>query len=228
MQRHVAIAVPAYTGTVTIPTLSSLLADCLALQKHGVGLSFINEVGNTDIEDARALVAKEFLEIQTATDLVFIDHDVTWERGALLRLLAHEVDLVAGAYPKRIEPLTYPVRWMTEGEPARTDSGLVEVEGVPAGFMRISRVCLERMAERYSDLRYVRGAPPQEIIGLFDRMRLDNGSKLSEDLSFCHRWRQIGGKVWLDPSFTMGHIGLKNYAGCVGRDLLTPKQGNSA
>ena len=31
-----------------------------------------------------------------------------------------------------------------------------------------------------------------------------NGEPLGEDFSFCYRWTQIGGKIYVDPNIDMG------------------------
>ena len=36
---------------------------------------------------------------------------------------------------------------------------------------------------------------------------------VSEDYSFCKRWRAIGGEIILDPSIRLGHVGRKIYLG---------------
>jgi hypothetical protein len=38
-----------------------------------------------------------------------------------------------------------------------------------------------------------------------------------EDIAFCHRWRDIGGRIFVIPDITMGHIGLKTYSGTFAR-----------
>ena len=30
---------------------------------------------------------------------------------------------------------------------------------------------------------------------------------LSEDYTFCRRWQEIGGDIWLDPSISLNHYG---------------------
>ena len=39
---------------------------------------------------------------------------------------------------------------------------------------------------------------------------------LSEDYAFCQRWRDLGGKVFLDASIAMAHIGTKAFEGRLG------------
>lgn len=215
--RHIVIAVPAYTGTVHTATMRAILGDVLELVKRGDTFTLIDECGSALIADARAEIVARFLAIEDATHLVFVDHDVAWQAGALLRLVDHPVDVVAGVYPHRKDPLSFPVAWPETPELwADPATGLIEVQGVPAGFLSIQRYALERMCERYVSLAYKsERAPGGEAIGLFEPYRKD-GLKFSEDFSFCHRWRDIGGKVWLDPTITMLHIGNKTFAGNIG------------
>ena len=49
---------------------------------------------------------------------------------------------------------------------------------------------------------------------LFDCMiEPETGHYLSEDYTFCRRWRSIGGKVWLDTEGALTHIGTHEFAG---------------
>lgn len=212
---RIVLAVPAYTGTVHLETMRSIVADMVTLMKRGDTITIDDDSNNTDIADARATMVAKFLE-GDGDELVFIDNDVSWEAGALVRLLDHPVDLVAGIYRRRVDPVLYPVRWIMDRPELQAENGLLEAAGVPGGFTRCSRAMLERMVEAYSDLTYERR--DRAIVGLFDAYRIGR-SKLSEDLAFCQRWRDIGGKVWIDPEINMGHVGLKNYTGHLGEWL---------
>lgn len=214
------IAVPAYTGTVHVATMRAILGDVLALVKRGDAFTLIDECGSALIADARAEIVARFLSLEGATHLVFVDHDVAWQAGALLRLVDHPVDVVAGVYPHRKDPLSFPVAWLEKDELwADPATGLLEVAGVPGGFLSIQRHVLETMCERYASLAYQsERAVGGRAIGLFEPYRRD-GLKFSEDFSFCQRWRDIGGKVWIDPSITMLHVGNKTFAGNIGNWL---------
>ena len=39
------------------------------------------------------------------------------------------------------------------------------------------------------------------------------GTYLSEDYTFCHRFRKIGGKVWLDTKSRLTHVGSYAFQG---------------
>jgi hypothetical protein len=41
----------------------------------------------------------------------------------------------------------------------------------------------------------------------------ETGHYLSEDYTFCQRWRAIGGRIWLDPTGMLVHVGAHDFAG---------------
>jgi hypothetical protein len=40
-----------------------------------------------------------------------------------------------------------------------------------------------------------------------------SGEYLSEDYAFCHRWRSLGGKLWLDTQSRLTHVGPREFHG---------------
>jgi GT2 family glycosyltransferase len=45
---------------------------------------------------------------------------------------------------------------------------------------------------------------------------------MGEDYLFCDRARELGFEVWVDPSIELGHMGVQEYKGNFGRDVLYP------
>jgi hypothetical protein len=43
--------------------------------------------------------------------------------------------------------------------------------------------------------------------------------RVTEDINFCRLWRDIGGKVWVDPHLTLFHHGGKSYEGNLAQHL---------
>ncbi|PZQ57372.1 MAG: hypothetical protein DI570_19750 [Phenylobacterium zucineum] len=41
----------------------------------------------------------------------------------------------------------------------------------------------------------------------------ETGEYLSEDYTFCHRWRAIGGEIWLDLQSRLAHVGAFEFEG---------------
>lgn len=231
-ERHVWIAITAYAGTIHIQTFVWIMESMLALAAKGIRVTPIAETGNAMIAHGRDLLCAKFLG-SDATDLVFVDHDVTGNADVFVRLVEHPVDVVAGIYPVRSDPPNFMVRHVEgrkelqavnpqTGEPAEFGTGLLEVEGVPAGFLRITRNCLEKMVLAYPELRFAdQHAPKGYGWSLFDNIH-EGDAYFGEDYSFCRRWRQIGGKVWCDPEMELGHIGYKRFIGTYG-DWLRAK-----
>jgi hypothetical protein len=217
--RKVSIAIPAYTGQVHIGTFRSIFTDVLDLYDRGDHVFVMDECGNALLADARALMVAKFLD-SDGTDLIFVDNDVVWEAGTLLKLVDAPVDFVAAIYPQRNDPINYSVSWdQSKQQLIPSEHGLLEVWGVPLGCARVSRVMLEKMIEVYSDTEfYCEKAPGQKAHALFGDYRLGR-YKLGEDFAFCARWRNIGGQVWISPECNMGHVGFKTFRGNIGEWL---------
>jgi hypothetical protein len=84
--------------------------------------------------------------------------------------------------------------------------------------MCIKRDVFRQMMEKYPKLNYVPDGPPNPQAHLhwlfFDCMvDPDSGLYLSEDYPFCRRWRDIGGKIWVDLHCKLLHLGQHNFRG---------------
>lgn len=218
--KHVWIAIPAYTGVIHLSTFRSILQDMILMSEKGIKVTVVDETGNSMIAHSRDLICAKFLG-SDATDLVFIDWDIAWPAGTLLKLVEYPVEVVAGVYPKRSDPIAFFVRWIAENKELRGDPehGLLEVDGVPAGFLRISRDALTKMVLAYPKTRFAdKYAPSGYAHALFDNIH-EGDAYFGEDFSFCRRFRDIGGKVWCDPEMTLTHIGNKGFTGSLGEWL---------
>lgn len=176
-----------------------------------------------------------------ADEMLFLDDDVSAPPGMFGKLFSHErdkdghaVELVAGVYPGRGDPIDFVVRPLSfankpgpaEGGIERKGvyldvqypSGLAEVEGAATGFMRITRAGAQRMIEAHRDDWYEDGtAPGLRIYHLFDFVfRRERRQLFSEDYTFCERFRAAGGRVFVDVDLTLHHTGKKTFTGCFG------------
>lgn len=219
--KHVMIAIPCYGETVQIGTFHSILDDLIALISRGDKFTLVDDVGNALIADCRGVIATNFYH-SDCDELIFIDSDVSWERGALLKLIDHPVDLVAGVYRvKTDDNMMYNVRWLDKPELwADPETMLLEVEAVATGFMKISRNCITKMIEAHPDQFVHVQAKDGLFYPLFESViDYDKKFKWGEDYSFCIKWRKLGGQVWVDPEIRMGHTGLKVFEGHLGNWL---------
>lgn len=217
MKKHVVFGLPAYTGQIHIGTMRTVMAACFELQKRGDRTTIIDDCFGADICGSRNVVAARFLKTD-ATHLMFIDNDVSAVKGAVTRLIDFNVDLVAAVYPKRQDPIVFPMRFLpgTDG-PQGHPSGLLEVAGVAGGFLCIRRNVIQKLWDACPEHEYITDLPPdRKARAIFDHywFKDEKGThRLSEDYAFCERWRKLGGKVLIDPEILMAHTGLKEFHG---------------
>ncbi len=218
MAKHVVIAIPAYSSTIYLATFRSLLADITALYRRGDTVTIIDECGSAYIDDTRGFIVSQFLKTE-GTELVSVDHDLVWEEGALLRVVDAPVDMCGAIYRKRHDLVEYPVRHVPDRTElwADPETGLLEVAGVPFGLVKCSRSMLEEMVKAYPE-QNVHMPNGETICALFECMRTGR-VRLHEDFAFCERYRQIGGKIWVDPEILTAHLGLKPFIGHFGAYL---------
>lgn len=172
-----------------------------ALSAAGIQSGYYLLQGNCHVDDARNAVVRDFLE-SDCTELVFLDADVSWEPDALVELCKIDKDLVGGIYPYRRESDEehMPLRHLPE---IRVEGDLIEVEGLPTGFMKIKRHVLETMATTAKHFLKDDGKPHPV---LFERDYFGGGRR-GGDIRFCMVWRDMGGKVYAAPELRLGHCG---------------------
>lgn len=211
MKIHVAI--PAYDRKIGCETARSLLNEQGAASLAGVELRVSFVPGSSLITQARNQAARDFID-SDADRMVFVDADVAWEPGALIRIASHPVDFCGGAYRYKDQLEGYPVGWLDKpdlwADPA---TGLLEVAMLPGGFLSLSREVFTRLSKAHPDRAY--SFHGHTFFAFFHCPPGDG-----EDGAFCRDWRDAGGQIWLDPTLTLTHVdGGRQYTGCIGRWL---------
>ena len=208
-QRHVFVAIPTLNGKLKRHTEAALT--CAEIEASGLGWKMQRFYWSQDsiIEHARNVLVAKFRQTD-CTDMLCVDSDVAWGPGVFTKLMLHNVDLVAGAYRTKNEIEKYMVRTFPDVL-AHIDeaTGLLEVETVPAGFLRLTRACVERMVDAHQDEWFFAANCADLKIHRLFAISLQGHSLVGEDFLFCKRWRAIGGKVWVDTTLPMHHIGRK-------------------
>lgn len=231
-QRSVMICTPIARNPVWEYT-ASLASTLLYLAEQGIRVTFQFTVGSSVVHKARNELVAHFLT-SDFTDLLFIDDDMQWAPDAVLRLLGSDKTLIGGVGRMRCQkPNSDPAVWCwrplraATGDLVQDEMGAIEVRGFGAAFMMINRRVFADMVEAHPEWKRD-GAPdwsPElraHYFEFFTQTERDEFGELSEDYGFCHRWRQLGKRVWADPTIRLGHVGAFNYAGSV-EELLTPK-----
>ena len=229
-QRSVMICTPVWRNPVWEYT-AALASTLLWLPEQGIRTTFHFMVGGSVIHKVRNELVAHFLA-SDFTDLLFIDDDMQFSPEAVLRLLGSDKELIGGVGRMRVQkPNSDPAVWCwrplrdESGGLIQDEMGAVEVRGFGAAFMLINRRVFADMIAAHPEWGV--GGPidwPAErrahYFEFFTPTERDEFGELSEDYGFCHRWRQLGGRVWADPTIRLGHVGAFNYAGAVEELLI--------
>jgi hypothetical protein len=235
------IGTPCYGGQVYQNYMESIIQLMSYAAAHGFEMTLALNGHDSLITRSRNKLVATFLDMPQATHLMFIDADIGFKPEDVHRILQFDQDVVAGMYPvKNIDwPLVHKRVTPQTTEAALPELGLNFV-GLPltgaereerdgfttgtyagTGFMLMKRTALERMIIAYPetkyDLAHTYPHPKRQSANqyaLFDCI-IEPGTNiyLSEDFAFCRRWRQIGGKIWLDTRSRLTHIGVYRYEG---------------
>jgi len=227
---HIIIGIPAYSNAVKLNTFKSLLFDLMKLGTNGWDIEILDTITGAEIDTIRNKMVSYLASHEKANELVMVDDDVCWHSDDLLRLLAAAIDtdrdIIGGIYPKRTEPIEYPF------VPEYTDQGHIRIEQgtgltpcrhIPSGFMRIPKGTAQHLIAENPSLEYscvfgnlepggYRAYSLFEKIWEHNEMTGEN-QRSSEDVSFCKRVTQAGGKVYAHPDIAMGHVGYKCFRG---------------
>ena len=193
------------------------------LQDFGVAVEWVEIPYCADLAMARAKLLSTF-QCSRFTHLLMIDADMGWEPIDVIRLLRCNKDFVAAAGPMRKYPLQFCVNFPSRGTLVEDMTGAMEVEKVGGAFVMISRACAERMAAAHPELAFTPEKGKIEY-ALFDPMIVEVAGerlRLSEDYSFCWRWKALGGKIFVLPDIELRHIGPHCFEGALSSILRMP------
>ena len=211
----VCLAVPSY-GAMSPAFVFALCSSIRALTEAGIPHQVLLLAGNCHVDDARNSMVRRFLTTP-CSDLMFLDADLSWNAHDLIRMLGYDLDVVAGIYPLKQDAEGYPCRLLKGATPVRAD-GLIEVEGVPGGFLRIRRNVLEALELRSQS--YLERPDDETRAPLIFERRIESGERFSGDYVFCRKWRAMGGRIFVDPVIHFSHVGEKAWNGCFAEHLL--------
>lgn len=241
----VMVATPCYGFACTPIYTASMLRMMAECAKVGLNPD-LQIVSDAHIDRARAKLVAQFLAGQY-THLFWIDADIQFTPEAFVRILLADRDVAAGVYPlkhynwpermpgqitrEEFEALytDYPFN-AVNGRVASDADGFAEVAEAPNGFLCIKRHVLQRMMAAHPELRWLPDHLPPAAwdaipytYWMFFSAMIDPVSHrfLSEDYAFCHRWRGIGGKVFVDLHSKLNHMGPHIWRGNLLASLRT-------
>lgn len=215
--------------TLTRPyqvTLDSLAASVPALEEAGWEHAMVSEIGCPYISGARAAMLRKALDAK-ADVIVFIDHDLSWDSGDMLKLIETEGDVVAGIYRfKKDGEETYMgiLDDNADGSAKVRKDGCIKATRVPAGFLKVTKEAVGRFMAHYPELVY--GPPYNPSVDLFNH-GAHKGAWWGEDYAFSRNWINCGGEIWIVPDLNLDHHSTeKAYAGNFHKFMLRQPGGS--
>lgn len=227
---NVFFATPCYGGMLTDQYFLSMFKMSQVFMQHGINFRITTLRNESLITRARNILTAMFLD-SDCTHLMFIDSDIEFQPEDMLRALAYDKPILAGAYPKKALPIQYAINFKfvdPETRQIRVENGAVEVLDASTGFFLIKRETIEKMVRAYPELHYRNDSNidpklNKHCYALFDTvLDPDDNRYLSEDYAFCRRFQKLGGEIWLDPNTKLNHVGSYTFEGDVSQ-LISSK-----
>lgn len=213
--RKVIIGTPSHDGRLDVWYVNSLiqtLKHCPSdLQVDPIFVSF-----DSLVQRARNSTAKIAMDGQY-DDLFFIDSDVEWHPDWFFKILSHPEDIVGAALVKKSEEESYTCKITNHNLKRNSRQDLIEVDGIGTGFLKISKKALTQLWQSSLPYKKEEGKTEEERM-IFD-IAVKNGILISEDYIMCEKWKNMGNKIYMDPSFTINHVGPKKYTGNISNFL---------
>ena len=163
--------------------------------------SRISIISGAAVHEARDALAREAMD-DGCDRVLFVDSDMAFESDMMQRLSAEMdagYDMVCGIFTKRRLPVTPVIYRAIDAQAGEAlpyfdypENALFEVTACGFGAVMLSTDLLRRVEAAGN--------------GLFAPL-----PKLSEDLSFCVRAREVGARIACDSTVKVGHVGLMTY-----------------
>lgn len=235
MADRILIATPCAHATVKMGTMTSVAYSALAFAGAGAQVTLISLAG-VDLVFMRNYMAGLALR-DGYSHVFFVDSDMAFPASLALRLLQSRREVIGMVCPRRKLDLGRVIRIGREHPEAPTEAivsmsqdyalRLVESAAFTDGYARVAGVGMAitliatSALQRMIDATAVTAQEPKTNIedqsvplwSFFDPVPAERGGLLSEDFSFCKRWRDIGGEVWALAAAGVEHIGDFHFTG---------------
>jgi hypothetical protein len=182
-------------------------------QLEGQGYVVRRLYGFTGVDRARNRLATDAIN-SGFEEMMWIDADIAFEPASVDRLRSHNLPIVGGLYPTKVERRLAAVllpgtKQIVFGQ----GGGLLEIRFAPTGFLYTRR-------QVYLDIQQHENLPvcdraTKPLVPYFMPMALQEGGEawyLTDDYSFCERARSCGYRIFADTSIRLQHIGLYGYS----------------
>jgi len=169
-----------------------------------------------------------FLRDPDATDLFFIDSDMSWDPEAFVKMCILPDDVIGGAYPvKNNWGAWTSIPKLHDGADANTkhlqgrkideNNNLIEARVLAGGFIRIKRAVLEKFRAFHKDDWYIEPTtdpenPEHKFTKFYAAEQIEHRF-FGEDHYFSRKLTEMGIRMFIYPNVNIIHWGTKDFAG---------------
>lgn len=200
--KHVVFVLPILRRPYDV-TVKSLEASLPLIEAAGYTHGLAQVVDNPYISAARASAIRAALDAK-ADIIICIDYDLSWRPHDLLKLIQTEGDVVGGTYRAKHDEVHYmgTIESDANNRPLCRADGAIKAMLLPAGFLKITKEAIDKFMIDYPELCY--GPQYHLSVDLFNHGVYER-VWWGEDYTFCRRWREKGGDIWLVPDLSLNH-----------------------
>lgn len=216
------IGTPCYDGKVDVWYTNSLVNTIKMSKDYNIEITPLWVSFDALVQRARNDTISSAIE-GNYDDLIWIDSDIEWNPEWVFKLLSYREDVVGGTYRKKGDREEYVVRQREVKNPD-PQTGLIEVDGLGTGFVKMSKSALQYLwsiSESYIDPKDNKERRLVCDVVIKDRYLM------SEDIHMFEKLKAGGFQMWIDPKMCCNHIGPYKFVGNFEKyykELSTPKK----
>jgi hypothetical protein len=212
---RVMVATPTYTGAVAHECAQSMTIAAVHCATKGIILEWVFAAGFSLVQNGRNWLNAEFLDRPEFTHLLWLDDDLNFAPGAIVTLLARNLDAVGGVYTTK-HPTAAIFPYQAKGPVV---DGLQEVLRLPGGFLLVSRRAAEAVAAACGNWYELEHDGKKRMSPHVFEVIVKDEKMWGEDFVYCERLMHAGFKVYVETNLPFGHIGRYSWNANLGRVL---------
>ena len=140
--------------------------------------------------------------------MVFIDDDESWKEHALIEIIQSNKDVVTlPVVNKSDTDIGFNV-WLNKDLEKDPSDGYIKINKCGTGFLKLSRKVIDDLWNSNTELLF-RNKKLKNIC----EYTYVNGYFIGEDVTLTKKIKELGYDIWLNPNYTVSHIGNKMYKG---------------
>jgi hypothetical protein len=209
-EANILIGTPAYAGQVHVDYVHALLS----FYRAGVRFSLMTVDKESLITRARNAIISQFAALTDYSHLLFLDGDVYLDGEAVKRLLDHDKDVVGAPVPLKGTD-EQGKQLYNAGQALAQEGDLVISDRIGTAVLLLSRTAVDALIHDAREADRIYSASPSHVqsnqshVSQYDVFQVGvvDGQYLSEDYWVCHRLRELGFGIHVDPAIRVRHHG---------------------